>query len=223
MCPLTGVCEMDTMSGSREGSTNRNACPAKKPRMPERISSRETLSSTPGPKAPPSMLDLAKFVQRAKRMRTTTSPSTVMPRMTLQILMLLHCSSAMTAIADAGLLAVIRAAVRSAMLNLATKVGWLVITCTATRPELATKRKPPLQSRSVNTVISATWSNIGPSKLYKSGINISAPAAPAMNASDNLLIRFPSKKMLYRDTRFVTYGPTITPIIRKPVICGRKP
>jgi hypothetical protein len=106
-----------------------------------------------------------------------------------------HCISAITAIADAGLLAVMRPAAKRLMEALAAKELCSAITRISTNPELSNASMPPQQITTVLIEIKATCTIIGFIRLIKSGKKISAPAAPAMKDSESLLTSVPINQM----------------------------
>mmetsp|Transcript_87853 Transcript_87853/g.223607 ORF Transcript_87853/g.223607 Transcript_87853/m.223607 type:complete len:226 (-) Transcript_87853:535-1212(-) len=104
-------------------STRRKTCAVTAPSTTEVTISMAEVSSTVGPKVPPSVATFTNWEDSEKIMSTTMSPRTVMPSVIFATSAWLHCSSLITAMALAGLLAVIRAPIKQQMDTFAANVG----------------------------------------------------------------------------------------------------
>mmetsp|Transcript_8086 Transcript_8086/g.20130 ORF Transcript_8086/g.20130 Transcript_8086/m.20130 type:complete len:271 (+) Transcript_8086:812-1624(+) len=205
------------------GSTSLSSWATTRPSNAEPASSMVTPSNALGPRTPPSMVTRHSLVQRAKRISTATSISTVTPSTIFPAWSSPQPSSEMIAIADAGLPVTMRAAANKVTLAFAANVDCNAIAGAVTAPKCTSMNKPSEHEATVITEMATTCNPIGASNSRSSGRKISAPAAPAMNDSENRLITSPMRKMYKCEIKFVQYGPTTMPMKRKPLICGSNP
>mmetsp|Transcript_56271 Transcript_56271/g.182350 ORF Transcript_56271/g.182350 Transcript_56271/m.182350 type:complete len:252 (+) Transcript_56271:727-1482(+) len=141
---------------ARIESTRRRTCAVKAPNTTEVKISTDAVMSTAGPKVPPSVAICTNWEHNEKRISTTMSLSTVMPSVIFATSSSWQCISAITAMALAGLLAVIRAEVNKQMENFAMAVGCISRQGTWRRPEPCRKNRPIVTKLIVQSVMDST-------------------------------------------------------------------
>mmetsp|Transcript_15191 Transcript_15191/g.47759 ORF Transcript_15191/g.47759 Transcript_15191/m.47759 type:complete len:430 (-) Transcript_15191:572-1861(-) len=157
------------------------------PNNTDTTSCNTTLSNTMGPKPPPFVTTRTSWVTMANSTSTTTSLQTVTPKHTFAALSSPQPSSAITAMADAGLLAVMRVEMSITMTIFAVAVACISMTGTM-RTDFVRRKKPMKTMASVAKLMKMTCKAMAPKRLRSSGKYISTPAAPAMKERQIRLI-----------------------------------
>mmetsp|Transcript_49842 Transcript_49842/g.115745 ORF Transcript_49842/g.115745 Transcript_49842/m.115745 type:complete len:221 (-) Transcript_49842:336-998(-) len=196
------------------GSTGQRSRPVAAPSINEATSCEATPNSAERPKPVFWTTICSICMQTEKKTNTATSLRTVTPRVTLAAVSSEQPSSAITAMADAGLRAVISTAASIVTAMRAVTVGCAVSAGTSS-PELEVSATMPVKHKaSVAQEMRKTCNNIGNSLLRSSGKYISAPAAPAMKERQMRLMGPLMRSICSFESTSVQKGPRMMPITR---------
>ena len=161
---------------------------------------------------------LARALNKANPISTTTSDITVTPMTIFNGFpeTLISCATATTLEGDLPTIIIpnnkaiaIRHGTSSSDTQLPNTLDFVV-----------TAKKPPTTMTNVKIVMNFIFRSILDNISLNSGKKISSPAAKEIKLKATSLMSCPSNHTWYRVTKFVTYGPTTTPIIKYPVIIG---